>query len=535
MPEPPLLFEPQDQFLQRRKKLQEIEQLGYDPYPHRFESTHTIPEVVAGYEKVAAEKLAAERPRARLAGRIHSIRFHGKTGFADLNAADARLQCYFRRDQVGEKAWRLFELLDLGDVIGAEGTLGRTKTGELTLFVEQAALLAKALLPLPEKWHGLADVEQRYRQRYLDLLVNPGVREIFQTRARLISFLRRFLEARGFLEVETPMMQPIAGGAVAKPFVTHHNALDIDLFLRIAPELYLKRLVVGGLERVYEINRNFRNEGLSVRNNPEFTMLEFYQAYADYRALMDLTEEMLTALAKEITGSARVTYQEQTVDFGRWQRLSLREAVCQYWLAGHPPKPGDLADAEKARHFAEQHDRWAEKHAEQARTAEVPRDASAGLAAAHLFEAVVERRLVQPTLIYDFPVEVSPLAKTRDDDPTLAERFEVFAGGLELGNAFSELNDPLEQHQRFLEQLRRRERGEEEAHAMDEDYVRALAHGLPPTAGEGIGIDRLTMLLTNSRSIREVILFPLLRPLGTSPRGEPLRPEGSGPTDPDSP
>ena len=527
MSQPPLLFEPQDQFLQRRKKLQEIQQLGYDPYPHRFESTHAIPEVVASYEKVAAEKLAAERPHVRLAGRIHSIRFHGKTGFADLNAGPAaRLQCYFRRDQVGEKAWRLFELLDLGDVIGVEGALGRTKTGELTLFVEQAALLAKALLPLPEKWHGLADVEQRYRQRYLDLLVNPGVREIFQTRARLISFLRRFLEARGFLEVETPMMQPIAGGAVAKPFTTHHNALDLDLFLRIAPELYLKRLVVGGLERVYEINRNFRNEGLSVRNNPEFTMLEFYQAYADYRALMDLTEEMLTALAKEITGSTRVTYQGQTVDFSHWQRLTMREAVCQYWLAGKAPKPEDLADADQARRLAAEHDRWAEKHPDQARTAAVPAGASAAVATAHLFEAVAERRLIQPTLVYDFPTEVSPLAKTRDDDPSLAERFEVFAGGLELGNAFSELNDPLEQHERFRDQLRRRERGDEEAHVMDEDYVRALAHGLPPTAGEGIGIDRLTMLLTNSRSIREVILFPLLRP---------LRPEASGPTDPDSP
>jgi len=513
MSQPPLFFEPHDQFLQRRKKLQEIEQLGYDPYPHRFESTRTIPEVVAGYEKAAAEKLAADPPRARLAGRIHSIRFHGKTGFADLVAAAARLQVYFRRDQIGEKAWRLFELLDLGDVVGVEGHLGRTKTGELTLFVEQAALLAKALLPLPEKWHGLADVEQRYRQRYLDLLVNPGVREIFETRARIISFMRRFLEARGYLEVETPMMQPIAGGAVAKPFVTHHNALDIDLFLRIAPELYLKRLVVGGLDRVYEINRNFRNEGLSVRNNPEFTMLEFYQAYADYRVLMDLTETMLTELAQEITGSRAISYQGQVVSFSRWQRLTMREAVCEYWLAGKAPEPEELADAERAYALVAEHDRWAAKHPEQARTAEVPGDATAGLATAHLFEAVVERRLIQPTLIYDFPTEISPLAKTCDDDPALAERFEIFAGGLELGNAFSELNDPLEQYERFSEQLRRRERGEEEAHAMDEDYVRALAHGLPPTAGEGVGIDRLTMLLTNARSIREVILFPLLRPL----------------------
>ncbi|MFQ5723631.1 MAG: lysine--tRNA ligase, partial [Terriglobia bacterium] len=339
------------------------------------------------------------------------------------------------------------------------------------------------------------------------------VREIFQTRARLIRFLRDFLEARGFLEVETPMMQPIAGGAAARPFRTHHNALDLDLYLRIAPELYLKRLVVGGLDRVYEINRNFRNEGLSVRNNPEFTMLEFYQAYADYRALMDLTEEMLTALVETLTGSQQLTYQNQVVDFSCWQRLSLREAVCEYWLAGKAPQPADLAQAEKARRLAAEHDRWAVNHPDQARLANVPHHAGAAVASQQLFEAVVERRLFQPTLIYDFPTELSPLAKTRDDDPSLAERFEIFAGGLELGNAFSELNDPLEQYQRFRQQLQQRERGDEEAHQMDEDYVRALAYGLPPTAGEGIGIDRLTMLLTNTRSIREVILFPLLRPL----------------------
>ncbi|MFQ5777904.1 MAG: lysine--tRNA ligase, partial [Terriglobia bacterium] len=355
-----------------------------------------------------------------------------------------------------------------------------------------------------------------YRQRYLDLIVNPGVREIFETRARIIGFLRRFLEARGFLEVETPMMQPIAGGAVARPFITHHNALDIDLYLRIAPELYLKRLTVGGLERVYEINRNFRNEGISTRNNPEFTMLEFYQAYADYHVLMDLTEAMLTGLVKELIGSTTLSYQEKTVDFSRWQRLSMREAICRYWLAGAPPQPADLAHAEKARYLAEQHDRWAAGHPEQARLAAVPAGSSAAVATAQLFEAVVERRLIEPTLICDFPTEISPLSKARDDDPSLVERFEIFAGGLELGNAFSELNDPLEQHARFAEQLQQRERGDLEAHVMDEDYVRALAYGLPPTAGEGIGIDRLTMLLTNCRSIREVILFPLLRPLRDS-------------------
>ena len=509
----PLLFEPQDQFLQRQKKLREIEQLGHDPYPHRFDPTHSVSDIATRYNAASTEELEAERPRARLAGRIFAIRFHGKTGFADIHAAGASLQCYFRRDQLGEKGWRLFELLDLGDVIGVEGRLGRTKTGELTLFAEQLVLLTKALLPLPEKWHGLADVEQRYRQRYLDLLVNPGVRQIFETRARLIGYLRRFLEARGFLEVETPMMQLIAGGAVARPFVTHHQALDLDLFLRIAPELYLKRLVVGGLDRVYEINRNFRNEGLSTRNNPEFTMLEFYQAYADYRDLMDLTEQMLSGLAREITGKLQITYQGQTVDFSRWERLTQREAISRYWLAGKAPTPKELADAATARRYAEEHDRWAARHPEKTRSAEVPADASAAIASGHLFEAVAERQLIQPTLIYDFPTELSPLSKRRDDDPTLAERFEIFAGGLELGNAFSELNDPLEQYERFRDQLRRRERGDEEAHAMDEDYVRALAYGLPPAAGEGVGVDRLTMLLTDTRSIREVILFPLLRPL----------------------
>ncbi|MFB3094397.1 MAG: lysine--tRNA ligase, partial [Candidatus Acidiferrales bacterium] len=376
---------------------------------------------------------------------------------------------------------------------------------------------AKALLPLPEKWHGLADVEQRYRQRYVDLIVNPRVREIFQTRARVISFLRHFLEARGFLEVETPMMQILYGGATARPFVTHHNALDLDLYLRIAPELYLKRLVVGGFDRVYEINRNFRNEGTSTQHNPEFTMLEFYQAYADYRVMMDLTEEMLTGLVRELTGGTTITYQGQQVDFSRWQRLSLREAICRYWLAGSAPDPADLADAAKARQVAAAHDRWAARHPESARLADVPQEASAAKASEHLFEVVVERQLIQPTLIYDFPTEISPLTKARDDDPTLTERFEVFAGGLELGNAFSELNDPMEQRRRFEQQAREREGGDEEAHQMDEDYVRALAYGLPPTGGEGIGIDRLAMLLTDSRSIREVILFPLLRPLRESP------------------
>jgi lysyl-tRNA synthetase class 2 len=509
------LFESQDQYLQRQRKLQEIQQLGYDPYPHRFDFTHTVAEVVERFGEASAETLAAERPPVRLAGRVRALRLHGKTGFVDLHAGGARLQAYFRQDQLGEKPFALFKLLDLGDVIGVEGRLGRTKTGELTVFAEQLTLLVKALLPPPEKWHGLADIEHRYRQRYLDLMVNPSVRRIFETRAAIIGFLRRFLEARGYLEVETPMMQLIAGGATARPFTTHHNALDLDLFLRIAPELYLKRLVVGGLERVYEINRNFRNEGISTQHNPEFTMLEFYWAYADYRMMMDFTEEMLTALVQSVTGGSTLTYQGHTVDFSRWQRLSMRDAVCRYWPEGAEPapKPADLADAARARHCAETYDRWATKHIEEARLAAVPADASASVVTGQLFEAVAERHLIQPTCIYDFPTELSPLSKTRDDDPSLVERFEVFAGGLELANAFSELNDPAEQYARFQQQLEKRKRGDEEAHVMDEDYVRALAYGLPPAAGNGTGIDRLTMLLTDTRSIREVILFPLLRPL----------------------
>jgi lysyl-tRNA synthetase class 2 len=507
------LFEPHEQFEVRRKKLAEIEALGCDPYPHRYDATHAIPEVVAQHKDATAESLEAEKPRVKIAGRLLAIRLMGKAGFGDLRSGGERLQVYFRRDAIEEPGFKLFKKLDIGDVIGVEGTVGRTKTNELTVFVEKATFLVKALLPLPEKWHGLADTEARYRQRYLDLIVNPDARSIFVKRAKIVSFLRRFLEAKGYIEVETPMMHPIAGGAVARPFVTHHNTLEVDLYLRIAPELYLKRLTVGGLDRVYEINRNFRNEGISPQHNPEFTMLEFYQAYADYRVMMDLTEEMFTGLAKEITGGTKITYQGNEVDFGNWQRISLRESICKYWQAGNSkPSVKDLADAAKAKQWADKHDAWAEKHPTESRTAEVPEGASAAKACEHLFEVIVERQLMQPTLITDFPTEISPLSKARDDDPAFTERFEVFAGGLELGNAFSELNDPLEQKARFEGQVKARDEGNLEAHQMDEDYIRALAYGLPPTGGEGIGIDRLTMLLTDSRSIREVILFPQLRP-----------------------
>ncbi len=388
------------------------------------------------------------------------------------------------------------------------GYLFRTRTGELTIHVEEITFLAKDLLPLPEKWHGLTDVELRYRQRYVDLVVNPDVREVFVKRSKVVQAIRRFLDARGYIEVETPMMQPIPGGAAARPFKTHHNALDVDLYLRIAPELYLKRLVVGGLERVYEINRNFRNEGISTQHNPEFTMLEFYQAYADYRDMMTLTQEMLAQVALDVNGTTKSSFNGKEFDFADWQRLSMREAIIRYWPEAASPKPeiSDFANHDSVERLVKRLNANHTPH-----VAYNPSD-PAGKTIAALFEAVAEEHLIQPTILYDFPAAISPLSKNKADEPDWVERFEFFIGGLEVGNAFSELNDPEEQRRRFLQQLKEKERGDEEAHAMDEDYIRALSYGLPPTGGEGIGIDRLTMLLTDSRTIRDVVLFPLLRP-----------------------
>ena len=509
-------FEPLDQFAQRQKKLEQIQALGHDPYPHKFEWTSTPAEVLNKYGQRSGTELEAERVAVRVAGRILTLRLHGKAGFAHIQGEGGRLQIYVKLDVVGGRTFQLFQLLDLGDVIGVAGHVFRTKTNEMTVWVTELSLLAKALLPLPEKWHGLADVELRYRQRYLDLIVNEGVREIFLKRAQIVRELRSFFDARGYIEVETPMMQPIAGGATARPFVTHHNTLDLDLNLRIAPELYLKRLVVGGLDRVYEINRNFRNEGISTQHNPEFTMLEFYQAYSNYHDLMDLTEELLRGLVKKVCGSLTVRYGEHEVDFSQWQRLSMREAICKFWpsAAGATPSVEELGRKCGARDVVLRFNKWARLNQRELVSIHssiyTTPDPPDGLLTALLFERVAEEHLIQPTFIYDFPTAISPLSKQRDDDATLVERFEFFAGGLELGNAFSELNDPAEQERRFREQIALG--GEEVPKKLDEDYIRALCYGLPPTAGEGIGIDRLTMLLTNSHSIREVILFPLLRP-----------------------
>ena len=482
-----------DLLKQRLARVREIEALGYRAYGRRYDFTHTIPEILGAYGSKTAEELTPE-VRVRVAGRMMTVRHMGKAGFAHLQQNGERLQIYVKKDAVGERDFQLFKMLDIGDIIGVEGYLFRTRTGELSIHAEKLEFLSKTLLSMPEKWHGLEDVETRYRQRYLDLIANPEVRKVFITRARIISSLRRQLEARDFIEVETPMMQPLYGGAAARPFVTHHNTLDIDLYLRIAPELYLKRLVVGGLERVYEINRNFRNEGLSTHHNPEFTMLEFYQAYTDYLGLMDFSEALLKQAALDAAGSTDVDFDGQRLDFSHLERYTMREAVVRFWEGEDRPATEDVASPE-----------WLRSHS---------RKPTAGEALTDIFEQRVESKLIQPTIIYDYPVETSPLSKTKPDDPAFVERFEIYAAGMEIGNAYTELNDPQEQRRRFDMQLAMRERGDEEAHQMDEDFVRALAYAMPPAGGEGIGIDRLTMILTGSRSIRDVILFPLLRPEG---------------------
>jgi lysyl-tRNA synthetase class 2 len=460
-----------------------MEAAGLAPYGKRYDFTETIPAILEKFEPKTAEEITPA-DRVRIAGRVMTVRRMGKAGFAHLQQNGERLQIYIKKDAVSEADYATWMALDMGDIAGAEGYMFRTRTGELSVHVEKLEFLSKTLLPMPEKWHGLEDVETRYRQRYLDLIANPESRKVFVTRAKIVASLRRQLDAKGFVEVETPMMQPLYGGAAARPFVTHHNTLDIDLYLRIAPELYLKRLVVGGLERVYEINRNFRNEGISVRHNPEFTMLEFYQAYTDYHGLMDFTAELLKNVAIDATGGTTVVYDGHTLDFSTVRRLSMSDAVREFVTDA-----GELT----------------------------------GHALVEAFERHVEKQLIQPTFIYDYPVEVSPLSKNKPEDPSLTERYEIYAAGMEIGNAFSELNDPQEQRRRFDYQLSMKAKGDEEAHQMDEDYLRALSFGMPPTGGEGIGIDRLTMLLTDSKSIRDVILFPLLRPEGPIGIADKLR------------
>lgn len=488
---------------QRFRRTRELEALGQRPYGQRFDFSHAVPEVWAAYTNKTAEELEAEKIEVRVCGRIQSIRGKGKAGFMHIEQGGERLQIYIKVDLLGEADFKLYQMLDIGDIIGVDGVLFRTRTGELSVQAAKLTFLSKTLLSMPEKFHGLEDVETRVRQRYLELISNTDVRKTFVARAKVVASIRRQLDARGFVEVETPMMQPLYGGAAARPFVTHHNTLDIDLFLRIAPELYLKRLIVGGMDRVYEINRNFRNEGVSIHHNPEFTMLEFYQAYTDYEGLMDLTVELLRQTAIDVTGGTLVMFQGQELDFGNIRRFTMREAIIEFWKDGEKPTMAQVSDAEWLKANGGKH--------------------SAGESLVEIFERVCERSLVQPTIIYEYPVEVSPLSKRNRNDPNFVDRFEIFCAGMEIGNAYTELNDPNEQRKRFEEQLAMKARGDDEAHQMDEDYVRALCYGMPPTGGEGIGIDRLTMLLTDSRSIRDVILFPLLRPEGEIGIAELLR------------
>jgi len=489
--------EANEQRQQRIKKLDVLREAGVAPYGTRFDAKDRAGDLIRLHGQKTKETLEQERIPCTIAGRIVALRRFGKAAFAVLQDGSERLQTYLKKDLLSSQAYTVTEQLDLGDWIGVTGILFRTKTNEFTIEVHELTFLSKALRPLPEKWHGLTDVETRYRQRYVDLIANPDVHGIFAIRSRVITGIRAFLIERGFLEVETPMMHPIPGGAAAKPFVTHHNALGVDLYLRIAPELYLKRLIVGGFPRVFEINRNFRNEGISTIHNPEFTMLEFYVSYADYQDLIRLTEELISSLAQQLLGTTVIEYQSQTINLAPpWRRWSYHQAI----LEVNGLAPAVLTDREQALAAAKQ--------------LNVPVDPKWPLfnIVNEIFEETVEPRLEQPTFITDYPIEISPLARRKDADPALTDRFELYIAGREIANAFSELNDPLDQRERFEGQAAQREAGNEEAHVVDEDFLRALEYGMPPTAGEGIGIDRLIMLFTNQASIRDVVLFPQLRP-----------------------
>jgi lysyl-tRNA synthetase, class II len=513
-----------DQIQQRRRHLEEIAEMGHDVYPNRFDRTHTISQIVEHYQGYAGKKddeaeaarvneelKAAEGGELRIAGRIMNMR----SAFALLSDGLRLLQVYIRKNDVGDADWALYQKLDLGDWIGATGYLFVTKAGGLAVHATRLQFLAKALLPMPDKYHGVADKELRYRQRYIDLIASGAAelnkekrlsgemtsREVFERRAQIIREIRRYFDDRGYIEVETPMLSPLATGAAARPFVTHHKALDIDLYARIAPELYLKRLVVGGFEKVYEINRNFRNEGVSYKHNPEFTMLEWYQTYSDFNDLMDLTEDLITTIVDKVYGTRQVVYRDRVIDFNEWRRMTMREAVLEYWPAeATRPTMEGLMERERL----------------EAAAAEIGLDfdpkLNDGQLLGAIFEHLVEPHLVGPTFITEFPTELSPLSKQKAADPRFVERFELYIANMEIANAFSELNDPVEQRRRFEEQMRQRERGDEEAMMLDEDYIRALSYGMPPTGGEGVGIDRLVMILTNQYSIRDVILFPHMRP-----------------------
>lgn len=477
---------------QRLAKLALMRQLGIDPYPARVSYSHTCAQALAAFEASPEANL-----QVQVVGRLMAIRDMGKSTFCHIADGSGRLQIYLRQNDLGEETYSLFhKIMEVGDFIQVEGHLFRTRTGEITVHASAWRPLAKALLPLPDKWHGLRDVETRYRQRYLDLLSNPEVREIFIRRTRLITAIRRFFDGQGFLEVETPILQPLYGGAAARPFITYHNALDRTLYLRIADELYLKRLIVGGFDRVYEIGHNFRNEGISTRHNPEFTVLEAYQAYADYYDVMRLVEHLYVSIAQEVMGSLTITYQGNTIDLTPpWRRITMREAILEH-------SGIDILD------YADYESLWA---AIGAKGIALPPQRNWGKLVEKLFEECVEPTLIQPTFILDYPIEISPLAKKKPEDPRLVERFEFFIGAMECGNAFTELNDPLDQRERFIAQGRASQAGDEEAHPMDEDFLTAMEHGMPPTGGLGIGIDRLVMLFTDQSSIREVILFPQLR------------------------
>ena len=485
----------------RLDKLEKLKALGLDVWPRKAKRTHGISDLTAAYADAEAwpnEKLEALGLPVSVMGRLLTIREMGKSVFAHLSENGEKVQAFFRMNDLSETSWEVIKLLDMGDFISVTGPLMRTKTGELSVRVKEIQFLTKALLPLPEKWHGLQDKEQRYRQRYLDLVSNADVLKTFQTRSRLVSAVRRFMEQQGYLEVETPMMQAIPGGATARPFITHHNALDMDLYLRIAPELYLKRLIVGGFEKVFEINRNFRNEGLSVRHNPEFTMMEFYAAGQDLRDMMALTEGLISSLAKDVVGSVELPWGDQAISYAApFRRLTMKDAIAEYGQIERRL----LEDGDSVRALARA------VHIEDVDTKTV------GTLLGDLFEHHAEKQLIQPTFITDYPIELSPLTKTLESDDRFVDRFELFIGGMELANAYSELNDPVDQMGRFQAQMDEREAGNDEAMLLDMDFVTSLEHGFPPCGGEGIGIDRLVMLLTNSASIRDVILFPLMRPM----------------------